>query len=1639
VLKFATFEVLSSVLVPENATRAELRILAHKHSFDYEPRPGFLYVRSRAISSRCNDNFDEFPAEEIKKGFRTFIGKPVFVNHNNDNHRRARGVVIDAALHEDKNPDGSPDIWVEALMEVDAKNFPKLAKAILAGEIARTSMGTDVDYSICSICNNKATTPAEYCAHIPRMKGQRIYRHTANGQKEGILVREICYGLRFFENSLLVEPPADPTAYFLGVDTRGIDKAASIDPSKQDTCPHPTWNLHGQCKTCGYTAFTESDEECDHPYCQESGFADGWHTKGEHIDPPHLDPGHEDYQSAEKNVNDAIGNHPDAWLLHHQSEGPTKYSVMDFFKQASTDDIPKIQTSEVCEECGKPKDHLHISPEAQDEMRAAAEAGQMHAEMADHNQKRVVNTKDPHDLKAHLMEAHGYDESDFWRNSHAEDHPALKEPDYDFDRDVDDDEVHSLHNWEHGHGIKNDHPDYHGGEPGHFFGDSHFHTAKMRKQTTWIGDHPDEPTLFWRAPKTKQWEVHISNHMPDRDLREGYGAKPSQQVTLYHADHIAPPHPNAPKGSPPRGGWSVERHSHTGEVRYNPTAWGNVVPHIPPHVEKQVHNALGEVDKHAQNHAELFGGMADIDDINSDQKRVPHDMAAEEKGHQMFKNLVEKSRGDDEPDEPYVTSSKKASGEPDEVHRGLELPAAGEEESPGHELGRSLWNGVVNAMGFDSTEEMRLHNQNSDSEALRERFKGGSGKHGFEDEHGGDAYYEVRHPSGYKARAYNGGPYVDVTHVATPGETHDVINVAEEGKHHPTVDVPHEELYKRHPDTATAKSHLSDWAQKQGHDLHWDRPGHAKCKNCETWAQVSDDEGGAMTLGNAMHTGCGGGRPKMPDSYGHEDLKKDLHEWVRDYGQETAENTPKIQRWQRHGSKQATTDAEFEDLVDLPPWIAPSHRARSNCRNCGATLVNSLEASSGLCPNCDNDGGRKTPQRQREKLMRTLSSLRRTAAYYGEEGQYPQKGEIVNRGEREGTSPTSRWGGANYDFHRDGDRQCDHQQAQSWRDAGDHCEGHYNPPHPLQAAIDKYNNYKGRRSHVPIMHNTWIHKDDQDNFHIKHHNTDIISVAPNGDTTVNVNGYHTATTGKRLSQFLPHNVKKMRNPSKAQGASEHSLAINPTGGSVFPDWENRDETKGKYGLHKDTVKHDYTDGISFNAHTGERLEDNAVRPTSDPVRPPQARGTEDPGPPVRRPGPSAPGGWHDPYRGRSEPSYTPSAPREPGEDYSREQDQRELQHAERSRGSDSSHYDEMSVHYDDDMPQSHESFEDWMNRTSPSVKAKSPISKCPSCQGRGRTGPFGSKTNCRKCEGAGYLNQQGQPHHEPGFTAKKRLYAEAMTKHHIAFGEIKAPADVDTLRDEECPVCGETDSYDGTECQVCGFIAPPKMFQDPDLDMAKQVDLRQDQDTFQDANAGMPDEVPGSEFAGTDETGEPGVVDPAQVGEDGSIAGPQVGDDPAVVDGEVRTLGDEGLVDPTQVDEEGNVMDPTLDPDAATGHVDQGGEPFTQGPNVPQGPGGPEGPEGPMEEAEESPEAGFPGTPGDGVADLSCPSCGFQAPGASPMSTNMNDPMAPVGEGDGLLVGDVCPNCQRATLISAGEINQMQEQEQAVKQQQGLV
>jgi rubrerythrin len=57
----------------------------------------------------------------------------------------------------------------------------------------------------------------------------------------------------------------------------------------------------------------------------------------------------------------------------------------------------------------------------------------------------------------------------------------------------------------------------------------------------------------------------------------------------------------------------------------------------------------------------------------------------------------------------------------------------------------------------------------------------------------------------------------------------------------------------------------------------------------------------------------------------------------------------------------------------------------------------------------------------------------------------------------------------------------------------------------------------------------------------------------------------------------------------------------------------------------------------------------------------------------------------------------------------------------------------------------------------------------------------------------------------------------------LAYGETTVPPQVDTLRQEACPVCGESEVWTGQRCPVCGFVAPPDLFRDPDLTKAQQM------------------------------------------------------------------------------------------------------------------------------------------------------------------------------------------------------------------------
>lgn len=86
---------------------------------------------------------------------------------------------------------------------------------------------------------------------------------------------------------------------------------------------------------------------------------------------------------------------------------------------------------------------------------------------------------------------------------------------------------------------------------------------------------------------------------------------------------------------------------------------------------------------------------------------------------------------------------------------------------------------------------------------------------------------------------------------------------------------------------------------------------------------------------------------------------------------------------------------------------------------------------------------------------------------------------------------------------------------------------------------------------------------------------------------------------------------------------------------------------------------------------------------------------------------------------------------------------------------------------------------------------------------------------------------------------------------HVAYGETVAPPKVDTLRDENCPICGEDDAYDGHQCSICGYVAPPSPFNDPDLGMANRVDLRKQQDEFDQSMMAAPNQMAEDEQGST--------------------------------------------------------------------------------------------------------------------------------------------------------------------------------------------
>jgi hypothetical protein len=231
--------------------------------------PDSLFVKCYAIKAdEPNDNGDCFSRKELIKATPTFVGVPVFTNHQNTDINQARGKVIHSWWDDEKN-------GIMIIARVDAIAYPQLARGVKEQYVTSTSMGAQVQYSLCSVCHNHAETPDSYCGCIRERKTRTVsskkltckyFDHgpekecpLCGSTKDDIKkfayegkVFEHNYGIKFIENSFVTTPACHDCGVTEVIDPQKfLAKVAAIQAS-----------LPGLLKAASEIPLTCTDQQC---------------------------------------------------------------------------------------------------------------------------------------------------------------------------------------------------------------------------------------------------------------------------------------------------------------------------------------------------------------------------------------------------------------------------------------------------------------------------------------------------------------------------------------------------------------------------------------------------------------------------------------------------------------------------------------------------------------------------------------------------------------------------------------------------------------------------------------------------------------------------------------------------------------------------------------------------------------------------------------------------------------------------------------------------------------------------------------------------------------------------------------------------------------------------------------------------------------------------------------------------------------------------------------------------------------------------------------------------------------------------------------------------------------------------------
>lgn len=140
-------------------------------------------------SDMINRNGIAFPAEELLRflpdmgmqTFKTWIGQPTHYEHDNQDIKKAKGVIISSAL---RKMEGVRGDWLKVLhlLAFDRTKDSKLTDRILRREITGYSMGSSCQTYTCSICGADMRDKG-YCAHIDVRTKEKKANITVHGDR----------------------------------------------------------------------------------------------------------------------------------------------------------------------------------------------------------------------------------------------------------------------------------------------------------------------------------------------------------------------------------------------------------------------------------------------------------------------------------------------------------------------------------------------------------------------------------------------------------------------------------------------------------------------------------------------------------------------------------------------------------------------------------------------------------------------------------------------------------------------------------------------------------------------------------------------------------------------------------------------------------------------------------------------------------------------------------------------------------------------------------------------------------------------------------------------------------------------------------------------------------------------------------------------------------------------------------------------------------------------------------------------------------------------------------------------------------------------------------------------------------------